>query len=544
MVHLFQSDISGIPLPEAFTFPFVVQTHPLCRIAAAQLQAHLAEYLPANWHQAQGYGKMFGVLVVQRPDGVIGYLAAFSGKLMDSNHHEGFVPPVFDLLDRDGFFKKGEAQLNALNARIEWLLNESPLRLLETQEQRLSIEAQEALAAEKQLQKETKASRQARREAAAQMADCAEKSSLSEQLMQESRQDHFRLKDLKRHWQQQKDRLNEQIAPLREEVSRLKTERRQLSAALQQQIFDHYTFVNIKGEQRSIGAIFPGLPPAGAGECAAPKLLQYAFLQQLRPVAMAEFWWGPSPPGAVRREGYFYPACRSKCEPVLEHVLSGMTLEANTVPGSTAAHLSIEVLYEDDDLVVIHKPDGLLSVPGKSVMDSVWFRMKKKYPQAEGPLIVHRLDLSTSGLMLIAKNEAAYKLLQQQFLTRKVKKRYVALLDGIVQADEGRIELPLRVDLDNRPRQMVCHEHGKSAITLWEVIARTDMHTRVHFYPLTGRTHQLRVHAAHPDGLNAPIVGDELYGLAGNRLHLHAESLALEHPVTGEALHFSFPANF
>ncbi len=335
------------------------------------------------------------------------------------------------------------------------------------------------------------------------------------------------------------------IDNLNTKINALKESRKQKSSVLQKKLFDNYAFLNRMGELRSIGEIFDNNPPAGAGECAAPKLLHYAFKNGLKPIAMAEFWWGKSPKSEVRKHKQFYPACKSKCEPILmNHMLEELDLEANPFLENQAKGKTLEIVFEDDVLLVINKPTEFLTVPGKLLKDSVYTRIKTLYPQAEGPLIVHRLDMSTSGLLVVAKNSDAYINLQRQFIKRTVTKRYVALLEGIIDQNEGLIDLPLRVDLDDRPRQLVCYEHGKSAQTRWEIISKRNTQTRVYFYPITGRTHQLRVHAAHHLGLKTPIVGDDLYGSKANRLHLHAESITFTHPQTGTILTFTKEAPF
>jgi tRNA pseudouridine32 synthase/23S rRNA pseudouridine746 synthase len=313
---------------------------------------------------------------------------------------------------------------------------------------------------------------------------------------------------------------------------------------LQQQLFKEYAFLNQHKELKSLGEIFNENPPAGAGECAAPKLLHFAFQHDLKPIAMAEFWWGASPKSEVRKHAQYYPACTGKCEPILKHMLQGIRTDANPFEINQADGKEIAIVFEDDYLAVINKPAEFLSVPGKQVTDSVYGRMKAKYPDATGPLVVHRLDMSTSGLLIVAKTAEIHKKLQSQFIKRKVQKQYVALLEGIIKEDSGLIVLPLRVDLDNRPNQLVCYDFGKSAQTKWKVIARKNNRTLIHFYPITGRTHQLRVHAAHPLGLNTPILGDDLYGNKANRLHLHAESLTFQHPISKETITITVAADF
>lgn len=551
----FRQPTDHLPLPEKFTFPFYYEPHPLCLLAAEELQRHLE--LQTEWEhnfgidkerQEGAIGKMFGVLVVRDPAGQLGYLSAFSGKLANGNHHKGFVPPVFDILTEDGFFRKGEEVISAINRRIDVL--ESSPELAEAQrelaaETRLSLEQ---LAEQRQAMKDAKREREWCREAASDVLSPEEFAELGKTLAEESMRGKFLLKDMTKYWDYRLADLRGKVAALVDEINALKEERAARSNALQQQLFDHYHFLNIRGELKSLVDIFASFsdvpPTAGTGECAAPKLLQYAFRNNLQPIAMAEFWWGKSPKSEVRIHGHFYPACRGKCEPILGHMLKGMEVDENPMLTNPAEGKDIAIVYEDEHIAVVNKPAEFLSVPGKNIHDSVYERVRLKYPDATGPLMVHRLDMSTSGLLLIAKTREVHKGLQRQFIKRYVKKRYVALLEGIVAGDSGTIDLPLRVDLDNRPSQLVCFEHGKPARTRWEVIERANGRTKVYFYPITGRTHQLRVHAAHPMGLNVPIVGDDLYGVKADRLHLHAETLEFRHPVTKEMLVLQVEAGF
>lgn len=551
--HPFSSTTDQIPLPQRFTFPFYYEPHPLSMLAATEVQGWLQQrHFDHNFGldpTADGMviGKMFGVLVVEAPDGTLGFLAAFSGKLANSNHHKGFVPPLFDMLEENGFFRTGEAYLNELNARIEELENDPELDRLKQQqvdeEKQAALEIQEW----KQHIKAGKARRKMERERVLQL-DATEQEELLEQLRRESIAEQYKLKDLTNYWKFRLFNAQLKLDRLKDKILQLKEERRTRSAALQQQLFDQYHFLNASGETKSLLTIFQATalpqPPAGAGECAAPKLLQYAFQHNLRPVALAEFWWGASPKSEVRKHGQFYPSCRGKCEPILGHMLSKTETDPNPMLINPALNKDLPIVYEDDFLLVVNKPHEFLSTPGKTIHDSVATRMKERYPEATGPLIVHRLDMSTSGLMLIAKSMETYNQLQYQFIKRTVKKRYVALLNGNPDSDSGTIDLPLRVDLEDRPRQLVCYEHGKTARTEWQVVERKDGMTRVHFFPITGRTHQLRVHAAHSSGLNAPILGDDLYGTKADRLHLHAEVLEFTHPVTKERMRIEVAANF
>ncbi|MCB0663196.1 MAG: RluA family pseudouridine synthase [Saprospiraceae bacterium] len=524
-------------------------------MAAEQLQAYLStqEDFDHNFGLEEGQeglviGKMFGVLVIQKPDGSLGFLAAFSGKMAGGNHHKFFVPPVFDILKEDGFFRKGEDELNAMNRRIE-ALEAMPeyLTLVENLRQ-VKEKAEEALEDERQMMKAAKKERKRKREAARQTMVPERFEILCEELKDESLGQRYVYKQNLRDWTEKIAQLENQVKIYQEEIDQLKAERRKKSSALQQKLFRQYAFLNYERKEKSLGAIFqnavPATPPSGAGECAAPKLLQYAYLHDLEPIAMAEFWWGQSPTSEVRKHRHFYPACRGKCEPILGHMLVGLETDENPLEKSPVLENDLEILFEDEHMLILNKPAEFLSVPGKQITDSVYTRMKNKYPYATGPLVVHRLDMSTSGLMVISKSKEAHKVLQHQFIKRKVKKRYIALLDGIVEGDEGFIDLPLRVDLDDRPRQLVCYEYGKSARTQWEVVERKEGKTRIHFFPITGRTHQLRVHSAHPKGLNVPIIGDDLYGTKADRLHLHAAWLQLKHPVSGELMEWEVEALF
>jgi tRNA pseudouridine32 synthase/23S rRNA pseudouridine746 synthase len=543
----FKADVSGIDLPEKFTFPFYYEPHLLSEIAARELQDYLETQNDFEHNfgldpKKKGLviGKMFGVLVCQNREGALGYLWAFSGKLAESNHHTRFVPPVFDMLAHNSFFKQEEKVLNALNREIEALETSEEYKNALQRLEAVWLDAEKDLLKQRTLIKELKKVRDLKRREAEISLVFEDYKTLQKNLSEESKQESILLKNMTKYWNHQKAHASKEIEILKAEINALKEVRKQKSSVLQQQLFDSYSFLNQKGELKSIGEIFDNNPPAGAGECAAPKLLHYAFKHALKPIAMAEFWWGQSPKSEVRKHKHFYPACKSKCEPILmNHMLAGLELEANPFQENPARGKTIEVVYEDDVLLVINKPAEFLSVPGKIITDSVYTRVKEMFPEATGPLIVHRLDMSTSGLIVLAKNEETYVLLQRQFIQRTVKKRYVALLDGILKQPAGMIDLPLRVDLDDRPRQLVCNEYGKPAQTRWEVIEVKNRQTLVYFYPITGRTHQLRVHAAHASGLKTPIVGDDLYGKKADRLHLHAESLSFIHPVSKEEMTFT-----
>lgn len=550
----FKESIESYDLPECFTFPFYYQPHPLCILAAKELQRHLK--IQTEWQHNFGIagnketaiGKMFGVLLVQNKHDEIGYLAAFSGKLAESNQLSKFVPPVFDMLAEDGFFMQGQKQINLINDQIEHLDKNPQISEFKTVLNAEIASSMLSIKTHREKMIEERKIRKAQRVAAEKLMNADDFIKLKDQLSKESIKQKIQLRDLNSYWKKRIKKAETNVNLLCDEITALKNQRKDLSAALQQKLFDQYCFLNVKGVEKSLFDIFKETsqytPPAGAGECAAPKLLQYAFKNELKPLAMAEFWWGKSPKSEIKKHQNFYGACQGKCQPILEHMLDGIKMDDNPLLNNAAKDKSIDIIYEDDVMLVINKPAELLSVPGANIDDSVYLRIKQCYPRATGPIIVHRLDMSTSGLMLIALTKDANKNLQRQFIKRTIKKRYVALLDGLIKEDEGIIDLPLRVDLDDRPRQLVCYEHGKAAKTRWEVIARKNNQTKVYFYPVTGRTHQLRVHSAHLKGLNTPILGDDLYGDKANRLHLHAESLEFNHPVTRELMHFQIEAEF
>ena len=550
----FKSSIKGLPTDQPFDYPFYYTPSKLAQIAAEELQEllRIEDGLSHNFgldRDKDGLiiGKMFGVLVVKNTDGKIGYLMAFSGKLAGKNHHPNFVPPVFDMLEEDGFFLKEIEQLNEFNRKIK-LLESNPtyISLLKQQEQLLS-DSYEVLTDIRNKISIAKAARKTIRQNLIQEEEIDQNTRL-ESLRKESIAEQSYYKNQRAHWKLQQDKLEIEIAPMLNEINSLKLDRKNQSSELQQQLFDNYIFLNNLGKQKNIGEIFSDTytqkPPSAAGECAAPKLLQYAFLHGLHPITIAEFWWGQSPKSEIRVHGQYYPACRGKCGPILAHMLEGIEVAENPMLQNPAEGKTLEIIYQDEYLLVINKPAEFLAVPGIHIKDSVAERMKMQFPNASGPLVVHRLDMSTSGLMLIALTSDVYIDLQKQFIDRKIQKEYEALLDGTLSQDKGEIKLPLRLDIDDRPRQLVCFKHGKSALTHWEVIERKDGRTRVIFKPITGRTHQLRVHAAHSLGLNAPIIGDDLYGKVENRLHLHAARIIFTHPVSQEIMDIKLKATF
>jgi tRNA pseudouridine32 synthase/23S rRNA pseudouridine746 synthase len=355
------------------------------------------------------------------------------------------------------------------------------------------------------------------------------------QLDEESAMEQITFKKIKRKLRSEIEVVSRKISVFHEEIEQLKQLRKQKSNRLQFQLFEQYAFLNADGDSKSLNDIFretpSKLPPAGAGECTAPKLFQFAFQHKLKPLELLEFWWGASPNSMIRIQGNFYPSCKSKCEPILGHMLSVTKHDKMVVSTKNADLNNVDILFQDAYLAAINKPHDVLSVPGKVEAISVAAILRELFPHAEQPMLVHRLDRATSGILLVALNHEIYVKLQRQFTNREVKKRYVALLSGKIDKKNGVIDLPIRVDLDNRPQQLVCYEHGLPAETLFDCVGHEQGLSRVHFFPITGRTHQLRVHAAHKDGLNCPIYGDDLYGTKAKRLCLHATEISFVHPV-------------
>ena len=534
----FTTNINSIPLPDKFDYPHNYTPHLLAKKAAKELQVYLKNQTdfthdfgikkPINKNV---FGKMFGVLVVKNTDNKIGYLAAFSGKIADSTLHKNFVPPVYDVLSENGFYLKTEKQLNKINFKLSELKNDAIF--LKTKKEYLASKTcnDTLLENEKCRIKERRKTRKKQ----------------GQQNNQQNINEEFYLREYEIYLASKIYSLEKEYTNYQKKITQLQQQCKELSSSVQQQIFKSYQFLNCKGETQNLIEIFKDSNqniPGGAGDCCAPKLLQYAFLNNLTPICMAEFWWGKPLTTSVRKHQNYYSACTGKCKPILEYMLLDIPVAKNPILTQLQTTKEIEIIFEDDYLAVINKPYELLSVAGKDVKDSVYSRVKKRYPNATGPLIVHRLDMSTSGILLIAKSEIIHKDLQAQFINRTIRKRYVALLDGVLHQNKGEIKLPLRVDLEDRPKQLVCYEHGKKAETRWEIIEIKNNKTKVYFYPITGRTHQLRVHAAHQLGLNTPIVGDDLYGVKANRLHLHANKIEFIHPISKNKNYFSVDAPF
>ena len=629
---------TSIPSPRQFTYPFCYNVDPLAEAASLELQRYIAD--ADLMSTEKGCGKMFGVLVVEYEDesGALqrGFLAAYSGLLGGRNDWPYFVPPVFDAQQPDGHFKRTEREISAINREI--LAIERDPEYLQSVEQHKQTK--------KRLQAEVDAFK-AEVDAAKARRDARRKSGepLSEEEQAEMiRESQFMKAELRRRrkaMEQAESTLNTQHSTL---LKSLQRKRKQMSDELQRWLFSAYRMLNAKGEERDLIDIFReythAMPPAGAGDCCAPKLLQYAYLHRLRPVCMAEFWWGESPASEIRHHLHYYPACRSKCLPILTHMLKGLDVAPN--PLAQKRHTAEpRVLYADEYIMVVDKPAGMLSVPGKAesvrsefsdlanISVEEYFanlqlptnsqftteqftigeadNLKLKIQNSKFLKAAHRLDMDTSGLLVLARTEEAYVELQRQFASRETVKRYEAVLSGVpkhivggygipavaianscshlyfygqglrqecrsllrlepfaiqfAKYSSGCISLPLIADINDRPRQRVDMEHGKPALTLYNIVevravdANTAVayttkkvdkgRTLIHLYPKTGRTHQLRVHCAHPLGLACPILGDPLYGTErADRMYLHAAELTFRHPVTGETMHFLSPSGF
>lgn len=557
-----QALLSGIDIPERMNNPLDYQPHPLCIAVCKELQTYLSER--EDWREEIDKGKMFGVLIVENAQPAsgapeIGYLAAYSGQIGGRNDWDDFVPAVFDYLQPDGYFKTHEAEISGINQSIRKLeanthMKEAKGLILQLQEER-----KHTIAAYQEKIKKAKAKRDARREAGSLNPE------EEAEMVKESQFMKAELRRLKKSLSE-KTSLETEYEAYQADILSLKQLRKTLSDALQQWLFSQFRMQNHEGESKDLLEIFRDaalrdypqatiatsriaalkmVPPAGSGECCEPKLLQYAYSLGYKPLQMAMFWWGESPKEEIRHHLHFYPACNGKCKPILQWMLPASTFEPAAV--DLSLYNKVETLYEDREIAVIHKPEGLLSVPGKdAAQPSVHALMRSKYPEATGPLIVHRLDMSTSGVMMIAKTEFAYHRLQKAFLNHQIQKKYVAIISGKVIPEKGIISLPLMPDYLDRPRQIVDHELGKEAITEYEVLEPVDdSHLRIALYPKTGRTHQLRVHCAHQEGLKAPILGDPLYGNEkAARLHLHAEEITFEHPLTGKKMTITRKADF
>ena len=597
----------SIPSPRQFTYPFCYEVDPLAEAASLELQRYIAD--ADLMSTEKGCGKMFGVLVVEYEDeeGALqrGFLAAYSGLLGGRNDWPYFVPPVFDAQQPDGHFKRTEREISAINREIAAIEHDPEYLQSVAQHEQTKKRLQAEVDAFKAEVDAAKVRRDARRKSGEPLSE--------EEQAEMIRESQFMKAELRRRRKAMEQANSTLHIPHSTFLKSLQRKRKQMSDELQRWLFAAYRMLNAKGEERDLIDIFReythAMPPAGAGDCCAPKLLQYAYLHHLRPVCMAEFWWGESPASEIRHHLHYYPACRSKCLPILTHMLKGLDVAPN--PLAQKRHSAEpRVLYADEYIMVVDKPAGMLSVPGKAesvrseFSDSTNISVEEYFANLQLPTnsqlpteqftigeadnsklktqnskflkAAHRLDMDTSGLLVLARTEQAYVELQRQFASRETVKRYEAVLSGVPTQNSKlktqnsstqpsgcleAISLPLIADINDRPRQRVDMEHGKPALTLYNIVevravdANTAVayttkkvdkrRTLVHLYPKTGRTHQLRVHCAHPLGLACPILGDPLYGIErADRMYLHAAELTFRHPITGEPMHFLSPSGF
>lgn len=530
--HRFTDDISGIQPPERFNNPYHYTPHPLCVIAAAEVRRSVMADDVLRGEVA--LGKMFGVLVVAAGDGTVGYLAAYSGLLGGSNSQPGFVPAVYDMLSPDGDFKRGENAISEITRQIGRMEQDADFLSARRALDDCKAAAENELAAMRDAMRQAKARRDERRALGGLSVE------ENDALLRDSMFAKAELKRRGREWQVRIAQCEAVVAEYTSRIETLKKERATRSAALQEWLFGRFVMLNADGESKNLTDIFNDyrgcMPPAGAGECAAPKLLQWAYANGLRPLCMAEFWIGASPAGELRRDGCFYGSCKGKCEPILDFMLRGLQVDESPLATAEGCVHDIPVVYEDDFLIVVDKPCGVLSAPGivGGVSVQEWLCRRCGNDDVR---VVHRLDMATSGLLVAAKSLSVYKAMQAEFASRRVLKRYIALLEGVPACKAGTVSLPIMPDYDNRPRMMVDAGRGKDAVSAFEVagVVRYKGARRavVMLTPHTGRTHQLRVHCAHPSGLDTPIMGDTLYGTPDERLFLHACALEFVHPVTG-----------
>ena len=496
-------------------------------------------------------GKMLGVLIAVDANGLRHTLYAFSGQLgIGGFYHQGFVGPVFDYLRPDGYFKTKEAEISLQNREIAQF-EKSVLAPLKRDHELANDKLNAEVAEYKERCRRSKLERDAKREAG--IADPVEIAAMTRQSQFEKAELHR----LKKRLAATLEPIAANLAKAQSHIDAMKETRRADSEALQQWLFNNFKVLNARGESRSLSEIFADtpmmIPPSGAGECCAPKLLQEAYRQRWQPVAIAEYWYGKPKGGEVRLHGEHYPACRGKCLPVLSWMLQGVSIEPplDSEIQAIGAH-NPEIIYENQWFCVVNKPSGMLSVPGKGAAISLQQWLEEKYGADRQVRMVHRLDQDTSGLIRAAFGQTSLKVMQSLFTMRKVEKTYVAVLEGDYQSlgipPHGRIDLPLAPDWLDRPRQRIDFDGGKPAVTDYEFIATSNCRSRIMFHPLTGRTHQLRAHAASAHGLGMPIAGDRLYGKnAGNaseRLLLHAQKIKFTFPLDGQPYSFESPAPF
>ncbi len=523
--------------------PFEYRPSPLITEAQQELISEIEKLQHSDPEVAEelSRGKMFGVMVVRSEDGGVGYLAAFSGCMAGRLELDNFVPPISGRRVINSHFEAQDQAIGAIGKQINELKNSPEYVALEGEYNNLKEAAEREIKAANDEYLAAKTRRDRFRKESTDPSIIAS-------LQRESQHQKGEIKRLEKRLKEGVTKVKQRFQKLQDRLSEMVDQRRKMSHNLQKEMFESYRVVNGRGEWRSLYKIFDDslkrLPPSGAGECAAPKLLHYALTNKMKPIALGEFWYGNSPKGEVRHHAHFYGACQSRCYPILTFMLEGVDVAEIEPELIREAKEPLTSIFEDEHIVIFNKPSGLLSVAGRYSTESVASIARERYPEATGSIIVHRLDQETSGILVVTKSAEVHKALQRQFSERRLSKRYIAIVEGVIKVDSGDIRLPMVTNIYDRPRQMVDYEIGKAAHTTFEVLERGDNFTRLSLTPHTGRTHQLRLHCAHPDGLNAPIRGDRLYGEINTRLHLHAEEITFTHPVTEKVITVKCEASF
>ena len=542
--------------------PFYYTPSARCEEAVSSLLEIIR--LHPEWNEEVRGGKTFGVLITESET-----LFAYSGQMLGRYDIEGFVPPVFDYLDEKGYFKIHEAEIVNINKEIDRLSASDELH-----------QAREALYDAEKAKPILPPSRNIDPASEEYEAYCRER--------QFEKGEYRRQKAV---WNEKVAECRNALQTIQERITSLKQERKHKSDYLQHWLFENFVMLNANGEKKNLLDIFAEwaertgskciIPPSGSGECCAPKLLQYAYIKGLKPVEIAEICPSPALWAGEGLSFSFRPACQSRCKPILDWMLQGLEVEANPLE-EPEQRTTLPILFENDSIIVVDKPAGMLSVPGKSKRKSALDILRDMRPDCPDLIMAHRLDMQTSGVLIAAKTMEVYKEVQKMWNNKQLQpltyptgilsprgeekvtnetlkdapqrkkvisssplgermpvgqvrgfKTYFALLEGILPmpvGTKGEISLPLSSDYLNRPCQKVDYENGKEAITLYEVMGEVEVEgqkrTLMKLNPVTGRTHQLRVHCAHPNGLGMPILGDDLYGKHAKRLYLHAQEIS------------------
>ena len=521
--------------PKIFPNPFLKVPHAIAKQAADLLMNSLKSHPQGLGNKEDRGGKMFGVLVVEKNNGQLGWLQGFSGQLDHKWHHDGFVPPLFDTEQRNRFWPKGEESIVLLGKEVT-LVKQRLTHLKEKYNEWLMAENAKKTRFDA-LQKKNRDIRQELREHG------CDPHTLNDQSKEDSR---FK-REFKTTYKNEDDTWRANIDSIREKLSKKKNEQRELSNKNLKKLYGGYQIFSPHGSSRSLLEFGDSKQvPGGTGDCAGAKLIGYANRHKLKPIALAEFWWGAPPKAGGRWHGEFYPSCKGKCGLLLPYLLEGLK---QTPPPSYNTDVGPSfvptILFNDPYYLIADKPSGVLSVPGKGPNNKTSFlSLLNGNKQAGGNLLpVHRLDQATSGLIVFAKNKDAQRAIARLFNFNEIHKEYTAIVKTCPKATDGTIQLPIGPDWPNRPRQIVDKTKGKSAETIYQIIKSSEHSSRIKLVPKTGRTHQLRVHCSHPEGLACPIVGDRLYGKIDgtetSRLLLHASRLVFKHPFSKQHLHIT-----